>query len=565
VAGTVRARPQQEPLPADAASPGALRFTEVTAEAGIRFTHQRPVFDPMLAKIMPWMTSMNAGVAVSDYDGDGDDDIYLLSSRRGTANALYRNDGGLRFIDVGVDSGLARINDEDGVSMDAIFADFDNDGDEDLFVAAYGRDKLFLNDGGRFALASASSIFAEHDNSAAALAVDYDGDGWLDLLVGNYFDAFDLWHLPTTMVLPESFERARNGGVNRLYRNLGAFTELAFAEVAADLGLDDPGWALALGAADLDDDGDVDLYIANDYGEDVLYENRGDGTFRNVTRQATGGDFDSGMSVDAGDYDGDGDLDLYVSNITNRAIRQGNMLWSNEGGLAFVDRAQASGSADGGWAWGAKFADFDNDGDLDLYTVNGFVSDGKVDLFGASSSLYQRLTAAKIGDLRLWPDMRGFSLSGYERSRLFRNDGPRFSEVAAAAGLDSDRDGRGVALADFDGDGDLDLMVSNCGTAPALYRNDGAGGGHWLRLRLASGGGGGGVIATRAWARSSGASQIREVDGGNGFCAQSSRVLHYGLGTEVGEAGVEIEIRWPDGERRILRRVPVDRSLVVRR
>src|SRR6185295_13033405 len=526
---------------------GGPAFVDVAEPAGIHFVHRKPVFDSRLAKIMPWIASLNAGVAVGDYDGDGDEDIYFLTSERGFPNALYRNEGDFKFVEVGVKSGVAGVN-QDTASMDAVFADLDNDGDQDVFIARYGRNQLLVNNGGRFTEAGAAAGITQPGNANAVIAFDLENDGWLDLLVGNYFDAIDLWNLPSTRILPANFETARNGGADRFYHNNKDGT---FSEIAKQLGVDDTGWTLALGAGDLDGDGDSDVYVANDYGEDVLYRNNGDGTLKNVTRQATGGDFAAGMNVDMGDYDGDGDLDIYVTNIANGAIRQGNMLWSNEGDLVFADLAQETGSWDGGWGWGAKFFDFDNDGDLDIYTANGFVSTGKVDIFKSSQQLYRHLAKEDISDLRQWPDMREYSMSGFERNRLFRNDGGKFREVAGENGVDSTLDGRGVAIADLDGDGNQDMVVTNCGGAPHVYRNRGPGGRSWLEVELAGTTSNRDAIGARIEVSAGGIRQIREIDGGNSFSAKSSRVMHFGLGDR--DAADEIRIRWPSGKKLVLR------------
>ncbi len=505
---------------------------------------------------MTWMTSINAGVAVRDYDGDGDEDVYLLSSRRGLPNALYRNDGGLRFAEVAAASRVAAVNDLEGVSMDAVFGDVDNDGDADLFIAAYGRNRLLINRNGRFLEVGEAAGVADRGNAAAAVFFDFDGVGWLELLVGNYYGDHDLWNLTTPKILQTTFETARNGGVNRFYRNNRDGT---FRESAAELGLDDTGWTLAFGTGDLDNDGDV--YVANDFGYDLLYRNEGGSIFTDVLAEATGGrDTKAGMNVDVADYDLDGDLDLYVTNITNRMMPQGNMLWANleASDWLFEDVARATGTWNGGWGWGAKFLDFDNDGDLDLYTVNGFVSDGERDLFEGPRQLFR----GNVSDVRGWPDMRGLSLSGYQPSRLFRNEGGFFTEVGAAAGVASRADGRGVAVGDFDRDGDLELLVSNCGGGPELYRNDEGNRAGWLEVELVGGASGTDAVGARLTLTAGGRRLIREVDGGNGFSAQSSRVQHFGLGEAAG-AIEALEGRWPAGGHRRYAGLPAGKRLLV--
>lgn len=543
------------PSPARVALPrrGEADFTEIAKSAGIDWRHHRSVFDPKLEKIMSWMGSIHAACAVADVEGDGDQDIYFLDSVGGQPNVLYRNDGGFRFTEVAAEVGLAELNDDEGVSMDAIFADLDSDGDQDLALAAYGRNRLLLNDGGRFREARDAG-FDHRGNAAAVIAFELDGDGLLDLMVGNYFDDYDLWEIPHTKILQTNFETARNGGRDLLYRNRGGGR---FVEVGEEMGVDDPGWTLALGAGDLDDDGDTDVYVANDFGPDLVYRND-DGRLEDVTAEATGApDKSAGMNVDLGDYDNDGRLDIYVTNIVNGMIRQGNMLWRNLGDMEFVDVSVPTGVWDGGWGWGAKFFDYDNDGDLDIFTVNGYVSAGPIDIFRGSGTLNR----GDVSDASRWPDMRGLSLSGYEASRLFRNDRAHYTEVAAKAGISSKEDGRGVAVADFDLDGDVDLLVCNSGGSPELYRNEVGAARSWLAVELVGTESNADAIGARVTVEASGRRQVRELDGGNGYSAQSSKVLHFGLGAPDLETVDRVEVRWPSGERSVYRQLPTRRRL----
>ncbi len=538
---------------APAAACPAPIFRDITAEAGIHFIHHKPTFDPQLTKIMSWMSSINAGVAVGDYDWDGDPDIYLLNSELGYPNALYRNDGDLHFVEVARASGISYIN-KGGVSMDAYFADVDNDGYEDLFVGDYGRSRLYLNKGGHFVEAPASAGISPVGNTSSVAVFDYDNDGWLDIMLGNYYADFDLWHLTTTKILQTNFQSARNGGKKLLFHNNHDGT---FTEVAKQAGIEDTGWTLDIGTGDFNDDGLMDLYLANDFGTDAVYRNNGNGTFTNVTAEATGGDNDAGMNAEIGDYDNDGKLDVYVTNINNEFMQQGNMLWRNMGDMTFTNTAKFTGTWNGGWGWGAKMFDFDNDGDLDIFTVNGFVSDGPLDIFRRSGIL----NTLEVSDAALWPDMRGLSLSGYEKKRLFRNDGGHFTEMAQEAGLTSLLDGRGVAIADFDGDGALDILVTNCGASPQLYHNELKPELPWLEVELVGTVSNRDAIGARLTLTAGGKRQIREIDGGNGFSAQSWRVVQFGLGAS--QSVSELEVRWPSGKRQTFRDIPARTRLLV--
>ena len=554
-----------------------VRFTEVTEEAGLRIhRHRRPVLDPQLENIMPWMTSVGAAAAAGDFDRDGRLDLYVTSSRKGEPNHLYRNLGHGRFSDVARAAGLADVNDDGGVSMDCIWADLDNDGWSDLYLVRWGTDRVFSNQrDGTFREITAER-FKRPDgtpgmpwaNGNAVIALDFDLDGRLDLYVGNYFPPVNLWRLTSTRIMHDHFETARNAGPNFLFHQQRDGT---FVERAAELGVDDTGWTLAAGSADLDNDGWPDLYCANDFGPDQLFLNRGDGTFRNVTDVSIGADTKKGMNVDFGDFNGDGWLDVYVTNITTaRYLQEGNMLWRNNGPGAdgivrFMDVSPESGTFDGGWGWGGKFLDHDNDGDLDLFAVNGFISAGEGDYWYDLASW--TVVDDDPADSRHWPTIGDRSFSGHEPFRFWHNEGDEhFRETAAEIGLASTRDGRGVVSFDYDDDGDLDLFVANQDAAAQLFRNDGGSeAGHWLVVRLeadpATGTNADGVHA-RVTAVTDGSRQIRERDGGVGYAGQSDPRLHFGLGDA--EVVRLLEVRWPDGGMQYLEEVPADRLVTLR-
>ena len=358
-----------------APSEDAPAFTDVTRAAGIRHRHARPRVDARLENIMPWMSAIGAAGAAADYDRDGDTDLYVTSSRKGTPNYLYPNTGILTFRERARAAGVAHLNGADGVSIDAAFGDLDNDGFPDLYVAKWGTNQLFRNRGdGTFVDVTEASGLGDAGNAACVTFLDYNLDGYLDILVGNYFPPVNLWKVSETRIMHDSFEEARNAGANVLYRNNGDGT---FTDISRDLNVDDTGWTLDIGCADIDNDGDQDCYLANDFGADKLFRNNGNGTFTDVSQRSIGLDTRKGMNVDFGDFDNDGALDIYVTNITTRDyLQEGNMLHRNLGNGVFLDIAAEVGAWYGGWGWAGKFVDFDNDGDLDIYTVNGFVSAG---------------------------------------------------------------------------------------------------------------------------------------------------------------------------------------------
>jgi len=569
-------------LPPSALSPSSGRgvgvgagFVDVAREAGIGHRHRKPVLDRQLDNIMSWVCSVGAAAAAADFNRDGWLDLYVTSSCKGYPNYLYRNNGDGTFMEVGRAVGVADINHEAGASMDCVWGDFDNDGWPDLYVVRWGYDVLFRNEGdGTFTDVTAER-FRRRDgtpgtdwaNGNAAVFLDYNLDGRLDLYVGNYFAPFNLWHLDTTCIMHDDFEKSRNAGRNFLYRQNPDGT---FSEVGAALGVDDPGWTLAVGAADLNNDGWPDLYVADDFGPDQLFVNDQAGGFKNQTDTAIGYDTKKGMNVDFGDVDGDGWLEIYVANITTAEyLQEGNMLWHNNGldaagQLTFTDISLETGTYDGGWGWGAKFFDADHDGDLDLLAVNGFISAGLGNYWYDLASW--TVKGQDVTDARNWPTIGDRSFSGYERSRFWRNEGGyAFSERARDYGLDSDRDGRGLVCFDYDNDGDLDVFVANQDQPPHLYRNDLEGPSHWLMVRLEASPGGAinrDALGARVTAVTARGRQIREHNGGKCYAGQSDPRLHFGLGPE--RQVQLLEVRWPDGGLQYLENVPANRVLTVR-
>jgi hypothetical protein len=425
-----------------------------------------------------------------------------------------------------------------------LWLDYDGDGQRDLFVVRFGSSRLLRNLGdGTFRDLTAEVGLDRYANAITAVAFDSDRDGDLDLAVGSYFGAVDVFDPATPRFFPASFETADNGGGVSLWRNDGG----RFTDVTAAAGIALSGWTLDLGHADFDADGDQDLFVACDFGTDRLLVNRGDGGFADRTAGAFGIDTKKGMNAEWGDFDGDGRLDLYVSNITDDYLREGNFLWHNAGDGTFADVARETGTHDTGWGWGARFLDFDNDGHLDLYAANGWVSAGPESYVPEVFAMLLR-PDVDLADARSWPPMGDKSLSGYQRSRLFRNLGNGlFAEVAARHGVDSQRDGRGVAVADLDQDGGLDLVVTNAGAAPHLYRNAGAATGGWIAFELVGASPNTDAVGAEVRITAGGRGQLRFVDGGNSFAAQGGRRLHFGLGEA--SAVDAVEVRWPSGTR----------------
>lgn len=535
-------------------------FEDVTASAGVAAKHHNRAFKNPYAEIMAGYTALGAAVAVTDYDGDGFEDLFVTDSADGGKNHLYRNQfgekGNFKFVDMAEKAGVAAGNDAGNATADALWLDYDNDGRPDLFVARFGASQLFHNvGGGHFEDVTKKSGLGRYANAITAVAFDYDRDGDLDLFTGNYFQSVNLFNPDTPRFFPESFETANNGGGLTVWRNDGRGR---FTDATREAGIALSGWTLDLGHADFDNDGDDDLYVACDFGTDRFLVNNGDGTFADRTKQAIGIDTKKGMNAEWGDYDNDGLLDVFVTNITDEYMREGNFLWRNNGDGTFSDVARETGVHDTGWGWGGKFFDYDADGWLDLYVVNGWVSAGPESYV---PDVFEMVTRPNVdlADARSWPPMGKKSLSGYQKKKLFHNQGGGiFRDEAARHGVDATRDGRGIAVADFDNDGRPDLFVANANAEPYLYRNVAGGGASWIAFLLEGRKSNRDAVGAQLRATVKGRTQLRFVDGGNGFAGQSSRHVNFGLG---GASAVErLEVRWPSGLRQTFGKLQAGRT-----
>ena len=524
-------------------------FEEVSKQAGIHFVHEAPVLDAKLSGIMPEVASMGASVSIVDYNRDGWPDIYVTNSRIGSLNHLYRNNHDGTFTDVAQEMGIANVNQSGtGVSMGAVWGDYDNDGYEDLYLVKWGKPELFHNDGGKgFTRVTDQAGLPPWINANTAVWLDYDRDGKLDLFVGGYYpEDVNLWHLKNTRMMPESFEYARNGGRKYLFHNLG---NGRFEEVSAQAGINSRRWALACAAADLRGTGYPDLFVANDYGVSELYLND-HGHFHEAGAE-TGVGFapKSGMNAAFGDIFNQGKYSIYVSNISEEGVLiQGNNLWvpQDGAGLHYQNMARDLGVELGGWSFGAQFGDLNNDGTLDLFLENGYISAARNRSYWYDFSKVAGGNSSIISDATHWPAFDGRSLSGYQQKRVWINDGAgKFEDVAQAVGVTDRYDGRSIVLADLWNTGALDAVVANQRGPLLIYKNIIAPGNGWLEFDLEATRSNRSAIGAQVTLFWNGAQQMQYVSGGNGFASENDRRLHFGVGRNPHiEKAV---IRWPSG------------------
>ncbi len=539
-------------------------FEEVAKKSDVDFTHIAPTLDSKLENIMPQIASMGAGVSIVDFDNDGWNDFYLTNSGEDSQNALYRNNGDGTFTDVAKDLGIADVNRRDtGVSMGAVWGDFDNDGFEDLLLYKWGKTELYKNNQGKSFSKVENTNFPVWANINSAVWFDFDRDGLLDIFLGGYFpEKFNLWNLETTRIMPESFEYARNGGRKYLFRNLG---DGKFEEVSKQMGIDSNRWALAVGAADLTGNGFPDLFISNDYGISEMFYNEEGKRFVDVSEKSgVGFSPKSGMNASFGDVLNDGRLSIYESNISEEGILlQGNNLWMPRSGtsgmdLKFDNLASNFGVDMGGWSWSAQFGDLNNDGNLDIFLTNGYVSADKNTNYWYDFAKVTVGNNTIIGDTKNWAAMNGRSLSGYQQKKVWLSDGAgRFNEIAQIVGVNETFDGRGVAFVDLWNRGVLDVIVANQKAPVLIYKNTVEPGNKWIALDLEAANGNKSTIGTQVRLFWNGNQQLQEIHGGSGFAAQNQRRLHFGLGKV--ENIEKVEIRWASGKIQIIENPELNR------
>ena len=496
----------------------ALTFTDVTGEAGINHVQSTPALNAGLNGTY----FMAGGVAAGDFDNDGLTD--LVFTRMNDTDILYRNLGDGTFSAATVSVGFDSATPTNGV----VSGDIDNDGDLDLYMTGGSgatRNYLYLNNGqGVFSDAGAgnpaSLINGAPRNGQGASFADYDNDGYLDLVTADW---------GTSAPVSQS----------RLFRNMGASNPGMFEDVTVSAGINvyrnQTSFRYSPRFVDLDQDGHMDLTFASDFYTSQLFWNNGDGTFTDGTIPAGVGTDHNGMGTTFADYDGDGDLDWFITNITAdpdipSAFGGWNRLYRNDGNRTFTDVTQQAQVRDSRWAWGTSFFDADNDSDFDLIATNGFNGPGFDD----------------------------------DRTRFWQNVVGVFTDVSVASGITDTDQGRGLAHLDYDNDGDLDVVIVNNEAAPILYRNDGGNEQDYLRINTigttSNRDGIGAFITVVPDLSQPSVMIVWEVDGGSSFLSQNERTAHFGLGESDGVVDF-VTIRWPSGLVQELYDIPVNQTI----
>lgn len=538
------------PQPTAASPPAApppqrarIFFEDVQADSGIRYRHVSG--DPGKRYIM---SSLGSGACLIDFDKDGRLDIYLANGGRlqgsrplpAAGNALYRNLGGWRFADATDIGGV----DVAAWSMGCAVGDIDNDGFDDLFVSNIGENFLFRNQGdGTFTRSPLPSGPGVNRFSTSSAFFDADGDGYLDLYVTQYVGS-DLAALPspsdcgTWLGLPVFCgPRGLEAAPDAYFRNRGdgSFTD---ATDEAGFGAVEAAFGLGIVVGDYDDDGDIDVYVANDSVPNYLFENDGTGHFTEValftgTAYNAGGLPQAGMGVDMGDIDGDGRLDMFVTNFSHDT----NTPYMNLGNGLFADETARAGLAASTWfylGWATRIGDFDNDGNNDIFVVNGHI--------------YPEVDAAAL------------RTTYAQRNQVLWNDGgPRLveREISPQDGLSNVRSSRGAAFGDVDNDGDLDAIIVNIDDLPDVLRNEQGTSNHWVAFALVGTGSNRNAIGARVTVTTAARTLVGEVRPSGSYLSSNDVRVHFGLGaTDHIDRAV---VRWPSGRQEELANLAVDR------
>lgn len=520
-----------------------IPFRDVTDESGIGFRH----FDGSAGRYY-LVETMSGGVALFDYDSDGDTDIYFLNGapHPGTEiestpqNALYRNDGNFRFTDATSVAGVGDTNHGLGVTV----GDYDNDGDQDLYLNNHGPNVLYRNNGdGTFTdVTDASGVKNGNRVGAGACFLDADGDGDLDLYAANYVKFRYDNHVPRTKQgypiygTPADYD----GESDTLFRNDGDGT---FTDVSQSSGIGKHASAgMGMVCADYDADGDTDIFVANDGQANFLFQNDGRGHFQDVGlirgfAYDANGRTHASMGVDCGDYDNDGFLDFHVTSFQNEWAT----LYRNMAGSLLDDvttRTRAGLGTRSVVTWGNCFADFDNDGDRDIFIACGH--------------LYDRLEHFDQTSTYLSPNLI-----------LENRQGDGFVNISKSAGtgLSVALSSRAAGAEDLDGDGDLDVVVVNTRSGPTILRNDSPVQNHWIAVRLRGTRTNRDGVGAQVRVVTGSRSQIDEVHAGRGYQGHHGTTLHFGLGSA--KSVERIEVRWIGGGKDVLKRVSVDQVVTI--
>jgi hypothetical protein len=537
---TSRETPTESPIPSDASAP--ILLSDVSLETQIDFRH-----DDGSSGERYIVESVCCGLALFDYDNDDDIDIYFLNGaplgdatrKKPPHNALYRNEGNWRFRDVTIEAGVG----DRGFALGTAVADYDNDGDLDVYVNNFGPNVLYQNNGdGTFTDVTARAGVACGDQVGAGVCfLDSDGDGDLDLYVGNYVDFTLQNHVPCSVDGFPAYAGPRDYDAvpDVLYENVG---DGRFVDISEESGIaQHAGTGMGMVCGDYDNDGDTDIFVCNDIRQNFFFANDGAGHFREVGALIGAaynyyGSENASMGVDCGDYNGDGYFDFFMTNYQAELP----VLYENNGEGFLDDVTRGTGAGNGAYEhvnWGTGLVDFDNNADKDLFVACGHIQDNI--------------------------DLRDDSTSYEARNLLLLNTGDAFENISdrAGDGMLPKFSSRGAAFDDLDNDGDIDCVVLNSRKSPTILRNDSRNSNHWLQVRLRGVSTNRDGVGARVRVVVGDRTYVDEVHSGRGYQSHWGLRLHFGLGQHPQVD--RIEVHWIGGGRDVFEHIAADQFLTL--
>ncbi len=525
----------------------SFKLKEVSKELAIIFEHKKYNVHPKLYHLNDWFNSLGSSVSATDYDNDGNVDLFFCNGKLGSENKLFRNLGNGKFEDVSKKVNLNFFNTKESVCVRPIFFDFNNDKLKDLFVSTHYCPKLFKQklDGTFEDITKKAGLGKYCIGGTASNILDYDKDGFIDVFLAGYGPSFNVFEPKTTKVLHNSNTNATNSGETILLKNRG---DGSFEDVYEKTNMGKNGWALAVGIHDFNLDNYPDVWVASDYGPSKLYLNNTDGTFSNESSRLAHDYARSGMGVEVADVFHTNDWYVYVSQNYNPFDKiAGNQLYQFNKYTKIEDLAYGRNVSKCGWSWGSKFVDLNNDGFEDLVVANGFISGDPKKEYWYHIGELNAAGPDVLSDAKNWKPINGYTFGGHQKNCLFVNNGREFINISKSSNFSSKAfDSRGVAKVDFDNNGSLDIVVTNQGEKPFVFKNIISNQNKWIGFKLY--GKDQNYFAIGAKIKltlKNGKVFVKQMYDANGFSAQSDSRIHFGLGKREIK---EIDILWPWGK-----------------
>jgi enediyne biosynthesis protein E4 len=523
------------------------KLTEQSKLLGINFTHQGPEHHKSINNVTSMINGFGASASVFDYNNDGFMDFFLTSSKRNGKNHLYLNTGEGKFQNIAKKVNLSDIN-KDYPPLKSLFFDFDNDGDQDLYLNTVYCDKLFRNDNGAYVDITSTSGIAECSFSMASNVWDFDLDGDLDLVTASYYKPFNIYDPKIKNFMPQSMIHAKNGGTISVYENKG---DGVFEKVQKNMGFNSDRFVFVLSFADFRNTNSRDLWIGIDFNSDKIFFEESPKIYKDISKKMLRTPARHSMNgeieyIDNGLYPYIHISQVYLPKINNFS----NQLWkwTPERDM-FIDYSSKKGENKCGWSWGGKFIDINNDGEFELVVGNGFISSGKkIDHkeYWYHGSVIAKLTAKKMEDVSFWYPMEGYSQGGFQKNCLFvKNKKGLFEKRNNPEGVNlNNYDARSVTMIDYQNNGKNDLIISNQNQKVEFLKNDSTNNNQWIGFSLQGTTSNRDAIGAKVKIYLDDIVKTKMKFPSNGFVTQNDPRIHFGL--NINQKIKKVEIIWPN-------------------